>query len=1024
MKRSETTNTFQDGLLMDLNPLVTPNNVVTNCLNGTLITYNGNENVLQNDMGNGRVETAYLPEGYVPLGTAQLGGIVYIVSYNPLSKQCQIGSFPSPERNFYLDTVKNKGSGETIQESDFIKAYTSDLYNGENVITSTLVKRILDNDITIYPGDQFKVVGSNLSDKTVTDYGNTEEEIGLNPRDIRFHIASIDDNEKIAYLDDKLKWFDVDGGGKYFIHPGSITINDEVDVDEYRSVVSSNYNVFQNNSAGKLAIIGELEVIDTFSATWETTEDSKLQFYANWTSSHPNINPKEIRVKVKDKEDSTISIQKKRKNDGSDNDIPILKKDLSTLGSGLISYTIVPKMSLGFLDNLKVTGTIDPSKIGTGEAELTQWKYYAEDSVITLDFGLDVYPKPKTNIDKVTIEFYDINDLTVENLTGLKDFLNGEKQFVPSPKDSSLSASFSTNKSPSYTYTIKNRKSFSGYYQIKIKFDNTQLLSNKCYLARVAIISSDNTKYNYRIVYTSKQFNIAYSSYEDFGTLSLNEYLSIKSFQGAVNKSLINYESKLSKSNLRYDAESNTSKEVNIIDTQKNSITAHYKTYPEYGEGLFNITPLDISKITISGNSTNEEIENLKSILYNSQGNLDTELTAPIKSIKSEYISTTNNGDFYTIKFDVDSIITTPLKVFYNNSTEPVPLDRYFEKLSINPVEYYMILIGVKSGGHYIILREDNTIDDNGRLGYFKLHDGDKGILTSDFKGLGELYNIITEQAQYYDITIVPIELGRFDGANQRFDLTHAKTNVPIAPHNGKEQTLTKTFIVKTLNGWQLYSAYKDITKIPEEEQNLKEIKKVRSSVETIFKDYYKLQKADTTSTIAMYKSNNVQYFPTYNTIQDCIINIPEQTLQVSVENKYVDLNSDGSLKDICNFQFNTSTGSSITVPIDIQVDTLDHVNSVLFVDTSLVGVKNDNDTFSYTSSSATNTGVIYKKESEDNFSEVLEITKDVTGAGKVKYPCKVINNTLSITKSDIIKDDLSVYYYCDDEGIKLRLFK
>nr|DAM35486.1 MAG TPA: hypothetical protein [Bacteriophage sp.] len=31
---------------MDLNPLTTPNNVLTNCLNGTLITYNGNENVL------------------------------------------------------------------------------------------------------------------------------------------------------------------------------------------------------------------------------------------------------------------------------------------------------------------------------------------------------------------------------------------------------------------------------------------------------------------------------------------------------------------------------------------------------------------------------------------------------------------------------------------------------------------------------------------------------------------------------------------------------------------------------------------------------------------------------------------------------------------------------------------------------------------------------------------------------------------------------------------------------------------
>jgi hypothetical protein len=34
-------------------------------------------------MGNGRVETAMLPEGYIPLGTCSHGGFIYIVSYNP-----------------------------------------------------------------------------------------------------------------------------------------------------------------------------------------------------------------------------------------------------------------------------------------------------------------------------------------------------------------------------------------------------------------------------------------------------------------------------------------------------------------------------------------------------------------------------------------------------------------------------------------------------------------------------------------------------------------------------------------------------------------------------------------------------------------------------------------------------------------------------------------------------------------------------------------------------------------------------
>ena len=86
--RKEAINTFGEGLIMDLHPLTTPSNVLTNCLNGTIITYNGNEFVLQNDMGNGRVETAYLPQGFVPLGTTSFGGIIYIVSYNPLINKC------------------------------------------------------------------------------------------------------------------------------------------------------------------------------------------------------------------------------------------------------------------------------------------------------------------------------------------------------------------------------------------------------------------------------------------------------------------------------------------------------------------------------------------------------------------------------------------------------------------------------------------------------------------------------------------------------------------------------------------------------------------------------------------------------------------------------------------------------------------------------------------------------------------------------------------------------------------------
>jgi hypothetical protein len=41
---------------MDTHPMVVGNDVMTDCLNGTLITMNGNEVILQNDMGNRRID--------------------------------------------------------------------------------------------------------------------------------------------------------------------------------------------------------------------------------------------------------------------------------------------------------------------------------------------------------------------------------------------------------------------------------------------------------------------------------------------------------------------------------------------------------------------------------------------------------------------------------------------------------------------------------------------------------------------------------------------------------------------------------------------------------------------------------------------------------------------------------------------------------------------------------------------------------------------------------------------------------
>lgn len=118
-------NTFSGGILTDYNNLVTPNTFMTNCLNGTNITFNGNELVLQNDSGNTVLKYEYidsngdpqsvdvkLEDGYIPVGLKEYNGILYIASVNEAG-DCEIGSYPSlPEKenleaNFDSDNLIN-----------------------------------------------------------------------------------------------------------------------------------------------------------------------------------------------------------------------------------------------------------------------------------------------------------------------------------------------------------------------------------------------------------------------------------------------------------------------------------------------------------------------------------------------------------------------------------------------------------------------------------------------------------------------------------------------------------------------------------------------------------------------------------------------------------------------------------------------------------------------------------------------------------------------------------------------------
>ena len=96
-----TTNVFLKGMQSDKHPLTTSQQEYTEAMNATLVTFNGNEQMLQNDMGNTRIQDAKtgnimgLREGFTPVGLEEHGGIMYIASVNKEGVG-EIGTIPSP----------------------------------------------------------------------------------------------------------------------------------------------------------------------------------------------------------------------------------------------------------------------------------------------------------------------------------------------------------------------------------------------------------------------------------------------------------------------------------------------------------------------------------------------------------------------------------------------------------------------------------------------------------------------------------------------------------------------------------------------------------------------------------------------------------------------------------------------------------------------------------------------------------------------------------------------------------------
>lgn len=406
-----TYNTFQKGINLDQHPLTVPNDTLTDALNATILTMNGNEGILQNDMGNGRVESAFLPSGYVPVGIKEHGGIIYVASYNPLTNKGQIGSFPSPERNYNQEELTNRQIELELLNKPYVKSFNNfdditGLWQLENKV------QILDQPIR--SGDKFAIC-FNSNDR---NNGDNLKYISFTERNlVNLYIQVLDANNNLRDITDQLKIVDNPSieGDKYFM-ANVFPPTEGASVDEIRNIYANYLNTYNNKLFGKLFLVGKVNVVDHIDAyvdvnvtgnkykfTWTVTYYYKCPFkYLIGPQVNFKIGKDTDEIK-KLTTNTAVHISHGAETQYNDELYSCTytittSKNKEDVADKIMYYRIVPKMqnipnsnqTINYLPHIAIEGTVNLALIGTGKIDINRWNYKYQGSLLTLNYGFDI----------------------------------------------------------------------------------------------------------------------------------------------------------------------------------------------------------------------------------------------------------------------------------------------------------------------------------------------------------------------------------------------------------------------------------------------------------------------------------------------------------------------------------------------------------------------------------------------------------------------------------------------------------
>lgn len=234
----------------------------TDALNATFVTFNGNEGLLQNDMGNAQIyytennerKPISLSPGFMPIGIKEHGGVLYIASVNK-DGVGELGSIPSPAIT-YSQISETLNSSTTVNgkgaEVNFVSALDNANYfdllfskfllsdqkysvghtfiptfNFSNMVVSSINSNYgkwLRTMFTHYEDGDLILGVYTLSLKSLTTLGQ-EEELSV---DYLYHYEL--DGKDCAF------WFKIDG------------------LTEKKPIDNPGYQVYPNVPSGKLAL--------------------------------------------------------------------------------------------------------------------------------------------------------------------------------------------------------------------------------------------------------------------------------------------------------------------------------------------------------------------------------------------------------------------------------------------------------------------------------------------------------------------------------------------------------------------------------------------------------------------------------------------------------------------------------------------------------------------------------------------------------------------------------------------------